>query len=146
MMTIKASLTLLFSLVLFNSIYAQSTPDEISNKFFDIYKKDSFDKGLDYLFSTNKYSADYKDGLVNVKQEVNNTIAKIGQFYGYELISSKAAGKSILLLTYIVKYEKDALTFRILFYKALNDWQVQTFKFDNKIGDELEVASKEYKE
>jgi len=31
-----------------------------------------------------------------------------------------------------------------LFYKALNDWQIQTFKFDNKIGDELEVASKEY--
>jgi hypothetical protein len=131
---------------LFKVSYGQNSPEQISNKFFDTYKKEGFDKGLDYLFSTNKYSADYKDGLVNVKQEVDNTIAKIGQFYGYELISSKAAGKSILLLTYIVKYEKDALTFRILFYKALNDWQVQTFKFDNKIGDELEVASKEYKE
>ena len=145
-MNIKTLLTLLLLLGLLNGLHAQSTPEDISNKFFDIYKKTSFDKGLDYLFSTNKYSADYQEGLVSVKQEVDNTIAKIGQFYGYELISSKAAGKSILLLTYIVKYEKDALTFRVLFYKALNDWQVQTFKFDNKIGDELEVASKEYKE
>ena len=100
MITIKALLTLFFSLVLFNSIYAQSTPEEISNKFFDIYKKDSFDKGLDYLFSTNKYSADYKDGLVNVKQEVDNTIAKIGQFYGYELISSKAYPPDEPILTF----------------------------------------------
>ena len=63
---------------------------------------------------------------------------------GYEVLSNKTAGKSLILLTILVKHDKDALTFRILFYKPNDKWQVQTFKFDNKISEELEEASKSY--
>ena len=49
------------------------------------------------------------------------------------------------MLTFLVRHDRDPLTFRIVFYKPHVAWQVQNFKFDNKMDDELEEASKGYR-
>ncbi len=41
--------------------------------------------------------------------------------------------------------EELTLTFKIFFYKAMVIWQLQNFKFDNKIDEEIEEASKAYR-
>jgi hypothetical protein len=144
-MITKPLLTLLLIFGLFKASYGQNIPEEMSARFFDIYKKQSFDNALEYLYSTNKNAKDYQSGLANLKTQVDSSVQTVGHFLSYELISKASAGKSIMLLTFLVKCEKDALTFRVLFYKPADVWQAQTFKFDNKIGDELEDASKAYK-
>jgi hypothetical protein len=130
------------SILIAYSSYGQKNPEDIASNFFNIYKKDSVDKAMDYLFSTNKYSTDSQDGIDNLKNSLKKTTPQLGKFLGYELIVKKTAGHDVMLLTFIVKHERLPLTFIILFYKPANDWQVQNFKFDDKIDEELEESSK----
>jgi len=125
--------------------FAQNSPEEIINKFFDLYKKEGSDKALDYIFSTNQYGGDSQDAINNLKENLRKTISFDGPFRGYELLSRRSAGQSLILLTFLVKHDRDPLTFRIVLYKPIDNWQVQNFKFDNKMDDELEEASKGYK-
>ena len=49
------------------------------------------------------------------------------------------------MLTFLVKHEKDAIIFRLVFYKPLDVWEIQNFKFTTKIDEELEEASRAYR-
>mgnify|MGYP001206608951 CR=1 FL=1 len=137
--------TLLLSLLswLFCSIsYAQSTPNDIVNKFFELYKKEGSDKAIDYIFATNKYAKESIEAIGQLKDNLKKTLTIEGVFWGYELLTTKRAGQNFIMLTFLVKHERDPLTFRIVFYKPNDKWQVQNFKFDNKMDEELEEASK----
>lgn len=125
--------------------FAQNSPDDIVNHFFETYKKDGSDKALDYIFGTNKYARNSQDAIDQLKTNLRQTLAVDGPFWGYELLSKKTAGENFIMLTFLVKYDRDPLTFRIVFYKPHDIWQVQNFKFDNKMDDELEEASKGYR-
>ena len=140
---------LLFSLLVILFIYrtsnAQNSPENVATKFFEFYKNEGSDKALDYIFSTNKYSGESQDAINNLKENLRKTVSFDGTFCGYELLSRKSAGQNFVLLTFLVKHDRDPLTFRFVFYKPIDKWQVQNFKFDNKIDDELEEASKGYR-
>ena len=139
-------ISILFILVLVTySTYGQKSPEDIANNFFALYKKDSIDMAMNYLFSTNKYSSDSQEGINNLKNNLTLSRSQVGKFIGYELLQKKVAGHDVELLTFLVKHERLPLTFRILFYKPSNDWQVQNFKFDDKVDEELEEASKIYR-
>jgi hypothetical protein len=144
-----SSKVLLLSLVLFILTYqisvAQNSPEEMVNKFFDLYKKNGSDKAIDYLFATNKYAKDNQEAIDQLKSNLKNILAVDGPFWGYDLLLKKMAGENFVMLTLLVKHDRDPLTFRIVFYKPHNEWQVQNFKFDNKMDDELEEASKGYR-
>jgi hypothetical protein len=137
-------LALLFSILACNISFAQNSPEDIVNKFFDLYKKDSIDKAIDYIFATNKYSGNSQDAIDQLKISLKKTIEVDGPFWGHELITQKMAGERFIMLTFLVRHDRDPLTFRIVFYKPNDKWQVQNFKFDNKMDDELEEASKRY--
>jgi len=121
---------------------AQSTPDEIANKFFQLYQSKGSDDAVEYIFSTNKYAANSQDAIDELKRNLKRASMSYGKFWGYELIVKKPAGRDFLMMTFLVKHDRDPLTFRILFYKPNEIWQVQNFKFDNKMDEELEEASK----
>ena len=140
----KILLCFLLSALAYSS-FAQNSPEEIINKFFDLYKKAGSDEALDYIFSTNKYSGDSQEAINNLKENLRKTVSFHGSFRGYELLSRKSAGQSFVMLTFLVKHDRDPLTFRIVLYKPIDKWQVQNFKFDNKMDDELEEASKGYR-
>jgi hypothetical protein len=103
------------------------------------------DKAIDYIFSTNKYATNSQEGIDELKRSLKKTSTSAGAFWGYELLSKKSAGQGFIMLTFFVKYDRDPLTFRILFYKPHDSWQLQNFKFDNKMDEELEEASKAYR-
>ena len=125
-----------------NFLKAQSTTDEIVSKFFNIYKSQSSGAAVDYLFSTNASSKDSRPAIDTLKMKLNATEQLVGKLVSYELITSKAAGKSVLLLTFIVNFQHDPLTFRFSLYKPANAWQIQDFQFNNSIYDELDESSK----
>lgn len=124
------------------STYAQKTPEDIAHNFFELYKTDSIDKAVNYLFATNKFSADLQDGINTLKTNLKESRPQLGKFLGYELVVKQIAGHDLEQLTFIVKHERLPLTFRMLFYRPSNDWQVEHFVFDDKISNELEDASK----
>ena len=122
--------------------FAQNTPDEIAKKFFEVYKSEGSNKAVEYIFATNKYEDDFRKAIDNLKERLHQTVVASGSFYGYELLSRKTAGQSLILLTFLVRHDREPLTFRIIFYKPADKWQTQSFDMDDKMGDELEEASK----
>ena len=122
--------------------FSQNSPEDIANKFFALYKKEGSDKAVDYIFSTNKYAQNSQAAIDQLKDNLKQTLAIDGPFWGFELLSRKTAGDNFTMLTFLVKHDRDPLTFRMVFYRPHDVWQVQNFKFDNKMDEELEEASK----
>ena len=68
---------------------AQTTPETIIKKFFAEYEKNA-GKALDELYATNPWTSRIKDGIENLKKEVNGyTVDYVGKYYGYEPIVKK---------------------------------------------------------
>lgn len=121
---------------------AQTTPQEITRKFFELYKKGDTDQSLDFLFSNAPYANEIADGIEDVKRQLKKQTAQMGKYYGAELLTTRTAGPNVIMFTYLVRYDKQPLTFNIMYYKPDNKWQMQSFKYDSSISDELEEASK----
>lgn len=141
----KRMLILLSLITIGNIAFGQSTPQDISTRFFVIYKTGDSDKALDYLFSSSPFKSDITEAIEEVKRKLKKAATQIGSFYGADLLATKTAGTNIIMLTYIVRHEREPLAFNIMFYKPNDKWQMQNFKFGNAIDDELEEASKAYR-
>jgi hypothetical protein len=135
----KAAFIVLFFIIPFTNSFSQSTPLEMTKKFFDLYKQGDSDKALDYLFSN---STDVNYSKESTKWELKKKLEAVGKYYGADLLFTKTAGPNIVMFTYAVRHQAAPLTVRIMYYKPNDIWQMQTFKFNDKIAEELEEASK----
>ena len=137
-------LTPLLLLTLFagKASFAQITPEDITKKFFELYKKGNVDEAFDYICATNKSWENNREGIDELIRKLKKTISLEGEYHGYDLLYKKAAGENYVLLTILVRHESEPLTFRILFYKPADKWKLKNFKYDNKMDEELQEASK----
>jgi hypothetical protein len=60
-------------------------------------------------------------------------------------LARKTAGSSVVMLTYVVKHDREPLIFRFMFYKPQNTWVINDFKYNSSLDEELEEASKAYR-
>ncbi|TPG66658.1 hypothetical protein [Hymenobacter nivis] len=135
---------LLLSLLTFltHYSYCQSTPESIVAEFFKEYPKGPA-KAVETLYATNPWSTRNRDGIEQIKSEVNKlTLDYVGKYHGYEPITKRHAGNSFALHSYLVRYDRQPLRFTFEFYKADDKWIVYAFKFDSNIDDELEESAK----
>jgi hypothetical protein len=130
----------MFLIVIFlttNILRAQVTAEEITSEFFKIYEKSPL-KAVDYVFGTNKWMDRNKDGIENVKSQLTSLLALVGDYYSYEMIEERNIGESYKLLSYMLKFNRQPVRFTFIFYKPLDIWQIQNFKFDDDLDDALE--------
>ena len=121
---------------------AQSTPEEIVVRFFKVFEEKGPNEAVDYVFSTNKWMARNQDGLQNLKNQLGTLINIIGQYYGHDEIISTWIGDRYLLTSYLVRYDRQPLRFTFLLYKPNEKWQIQNFRYDDKLDEELGEAAK----
>ncbi|WP_373493617.1 hypothetical protein [Aquiflexum sp.] len=134
-------------LVLFstNELKAQSTVKEITDEFFITYEE-SPQNAVDFIFSTNKWMMERnKDGIENVKTQLQSFLGLVGDYYGYEKITEKSIGESFKLISYMMRYDRQPVRFTLVFYKPKDKWQVQNFKYDDNLDAELEESGKVYR-
>lgn len=123
-------------------LIAQSTPETLIDSFFTSYSKNAGQAVKD-LYATNKWMENQKEQVDKVVATVNNLTSNfIGDYYGYEPITSKKIGKSFVLYSYMVKYDRQPLRFTFQFYKPKNTWVLYAFSFDDDLDEELKEASK----
>lgn len=123
--------------------HSQLTPDQLTNNFFDTFSKNT-DKAIDDLYATNPWSVNIKDGIERIKKEINTyTVDEVGEYYGYDLVTKKELD-SFILLSYIIKYDRQPLRFTFMFYKPDNQWRLYSFKMDGELASEIEEAAKFY--
>lgn len=58
---------------------------------------------------------------------------RFGASLGYEFISERKAGASLLRFVVIEKLENTAIRYSVVFYKATDRWELQTFIWDDKV-------------
>lgn len=139
----KRKLTLLafIAFVVF-TMKAQTSPKEITDKFFSLYATDPI-KAVDYAFSTNKWFDRQQDAVENLKTKLKDLVGLCGNYCGFEVLSQKVSGASMVAQTFIVRYEREPVRFTFVFYKPKETWMVDKFAFDEGLGRELEDAVKQ---
>jgi len=122
---------------------AQTSPKEMADIFFKDYKNNGASIALDNLYSTNKWMDRATDAIANLKSQLEGLNEDyVGKYYGYELIVEKHLAESYVLLSYLVKYDRQPIRFTFQFYKPKDMWVIYSFKFDGNIDDEIEEAGK----
>jgi hypothetical protein len=119
-------------------VLSQQKPEDITEKFFQLYEEKSSDDAIDYVFATNKWLFGEKTSQDNIKAQLKKGIAIIGQYYGYELISKKALSESYVSLHYMLRYDRQPIQFIFIMYKPNQNWQIQNLKFDDRLEDDIE--------
>ncbi len=132
-------------MIIFQSVSnGQDHAQEIIDQFFEEYFV-SPDDAIYNAFATNKWMMeDSRDAIDNVVFQLKNFIDLIGNYNGFEKIREKDLTTSLKFYTYLVKYERQPLRFTFLLYKPSEKWQLQNFKFDDSIDDDIEASAKDY--
>lgn len=126
-------------------VVAQNTPKEMATKFFVDYKSEGASKALDKLYSSNKWMERVTDGITNLKSQLEGLNEDyVGKYYGYELIGEKKLAESYVLLSYLVKFDRQPIRYTFQFYKPDETWVLYSFKFDANIDNEIEESAKLY--
>jgi len=127
------------------NIAAQTNPKDIASDFFVNYQKDGASVALDNLYSTNKWMERATDAITNLKSQLEGLNEDyVGKYYGYELLGEKKIAESYVLLSYLVKFDRQPIRYTFQFYKPNDKWVVYSFKFDANIDDEIEESAKLY--
>jgi hypothetical protein len=138
-------ITLLALLFCSVNVLAQTDPQKMIDEFFKLYKEKSSDAALDYLFGTNKWMDESKNQIEEVKFKLNGTVKQLGGYEGFNLITKKTIGDHLSLYTFMVRYDRQALRFSILFYKPSDQWRLMNFSYDDNLDEELKEAAKAYR-
>ena len=125
------------------SINAQDTPESIVELFFETLEQEGVAIALDTLYQTNPWMDRNLDGINNVKTQLERFEDKdlVGDYYGYEKITSQYLGSSYVLYVYFLKFDRQFLRLSFHIYKPKDTWRLYSFQFDDNYDDELKDAS-----
>jgi len=124
------------------SALGQSEPEDLIKKFFKEYEEEGAFVALDNLYSNNKWMSTNQEAVDNLKTQLNDINNVVGEYYGYEPITKKTMGKSFVLYSYLVKYDRQPIRFTFEFYKPNDKWMTFYFAFDENLDEELEESAK----
>lgn len=136
----KKLLLLLCLIGLFSNTYAQTPKDHIE-RFFKMHKELGFDQAIDTLFITNKWFSEVKGAQDNIKSQFTALEGRLGDYYGYELLTAQRVGTCYEYYTYFFKFARQPMRVHFAFYKSKDKWILQNFKFEDKIAADLEESA-----
>ena len=100
------------------------------------------DQAFDFIFGTNKWMGENKDGTEKVKFQLREYANLMGEYNGFEKLTDKSLGKSLKVSVYLVKYDRQPLRFIFKYYKSKDEWMLYNLKFDENIDDEFDEIMK----
>ena len=132
---------LLFSFIAF----PQQSPKEIVEQFFNEFETKGSSVALDNLYKPNKWMARNADAISQLKSQIEGLNEDyVGKYYGYEFLLEKQLADSYILMSYLVKYDRQPIRFTFQFYKPNKEWVIQSFIFDGDMDEEVKEAAKLY--
>jgi hypothetical protein len=79
-------------------------------------------------------SHEFEGVLSSLKMQQPIMDQRFGKTIGMELSHIKEVGDSLMLISYIQKFEKHVMSWRFYFYKPNNRWVLNTFRTDDNIA------------
>jgi hypothetical protein len=125
--------------------YSQDSPQDIVDKFFKEFETKGSSYALDNLYKPNKWISRNADAIMQLKSQISELNEDyVGKYYGSEFILEKKLTDSYILMSYLVKYERQPIRFTFHFYKPNKEWIIYSFKYDGAISEEIEETAKLY--
>lgn len=112
-------------------------PKEIVDEFFTIYSSGEIDSSIDFIASTNQWMERATDSLDHLKSQLRSLESMLGDYYGYNLMSKKLLGNSLVDFSYIANFDRQPIRFIFVFYKSQDKWKIQKINIDIDLDDEL---------
>lgn len=122
------------------NLKAQTTIDEFIDTYFAVYEK-SPEKAFDFLTNDINVRAG-QESTEKMKKQILFAASQSGVYYGYEKLMEKSIGNSLKLISFLKKYEKDAVRLTIIFYKPGDEWIIFEYYYDVSILQELKESAK----
>lgn len=126
-----------------NNLKAQTTTEEITAVFFNLLDKSPED-AFKFLFKDKDMSRTDKQSIENLKEQFLNSVNSSGVYNGYEKIMERSLGKSLKLVSYMIKYETFPIRFTTVFYKPKDTWLLFETDFDINLIKELKNSRKDF--
>ncbi|WP_452231243.1 MULTISPECIES: hypothetical protein [unclassified Lacinutrix] len=140
----KKVLLIIMFFVSFSTV-AQGDPTEVVELFFKEFKEKGSSVAIDNLYKPNKWISKSADAIIQLKSQLQGLNEDyVGKYYGKELILEKKLADSYILMSYLVKYDRQPIRFTFQFYKPNDTWMIHSFKFDGNLDTEIEESAKLY--
>ncbi|MBU0488609.1 MAG: hypothetical protein KKA07_10065 [Bacteroidetes bacterium] len=121
-------------------VRAQEKPEDIIDKFFELYEADKSDEAVDYVFATNIWMEKTQEAVVKIKGQLRKAINLLGKYYGYQIIAMKNIGGCYVEYSYLMRYDRQPIVFTFILYKPKDKWQIHNLRFEDNLDKELEAA------
>lgn len=123
-----------------SDLNAQTGIDEFTDTYFTLLEK-SPEKAFDFLTKDIKVRAG-QESTENMKKQILFAASQSGVFYGHEKIMERSIGRSLKLVSFLLKYEKDVVRLTTVFYKPADQWILFEYQYDVSILQELKESAK----
>ena len=117
-----------------NILKAQTITEEFTNIFFNLYEE-SPEEAFDFLMKDLKRLD--KQSIQNARNQFLVNLGANGVYYGYEKIMERNTGLSFKLVSFLMKFEMNAVRLTIVFYKPKDKWLLVRYDFDTSLIKEL---------
>ena len=94
--------------------------------------KNDIDEGFNHLFSGTELIKVKPQALDLLKAQTKTVVALFGQPIGFEKVTEKLHGKSVVRLVYLLKTEKHPLVWEFYFYKLKDQWIASQVTFNDQ--------------
>ena len=131
-----SALALLLLLAAPGTGLAQETADPKgwAEKFVGLMVTEGAAQAYRFLEATSFIALSDPVALKGVRQTMIKADSAFGAAIGFEAVAEKKIGGSILLLTYLVKYERSAIVWELDFYKPKSGWNLHKFRFYDNLA------------
>ncbi|WP_323789039.1 hypothetical protein [Psychroserpens sp.] len=127
-------------------VSAQDKPQDLVDNFFKNFETKGATFALDELYRGNTWISRNNDAVEKLKTQMEGLNENfVGKYYGKEVILEKKLSDSFVLISYLVKYDRQPLRFTFQFYRPDDTWRIQSFSYDGDLDDEIEEAAKLYR-
>lgn len=128
-------------LLLASPAFAGSYQDEI-NAFFSLYESGKKSEAVDRLYSTNPWTSQANDSIVQIKTQFGSVEKVVGRYLGKEMIGEQNIKDRFIQVTYLALYERQPVRMEFQFYRPKNDWIIYSFSFDTDFDDDVNTAAR----
>lgn len=117
------------------SLMGQKNIEEVTDSFFVYFKSEGVERSLQYVFATNKYLKQNPEIVTNLKAKFDKALPILGNFYRYEKYMHKQVGNTFAHVGYLMVFDRQPIKIIFTLYFAVDHWQIQDLRFDDKIDD-----------
>jgi hypothetical protein len=125
------------------SAFASDEYNKEIDNFFSLYEKGEISKSVDSIYSTNRWIDPSSDAVMNLKGQFSSMSQIVGTYVGKERIGVHSYSERLLMVTYLMLYERQPIRLEFMFYRPADSWIIYSFSFDDNTDQELKMSARE---